>query len=973
MKMTTSSGLNANWRSGRRPLGLALGLCLAAASAQAWPAGKGHGVEVLLVSPQLIEAQPGHVLSLSLRVTNTTEAAEELTEALALPPGWQAITPLGILTLGPHETQVRLIALPVPRGAAAGQYPIAYSVRGKRDYAIEDEGSATVVVPSVGQLSLLIETKPDFVIAGEDYQVTVRVINRGNAEAHPQLQVRSEEGYPATIDPAQATLAPGASQVVSIRVKTNKQEKRPRQNVLQIRAVEPDGQAPPASLAVCVDVVPRVTRPVDPERRLPASLTVRTVGDGDHIGAQVEFSGSGPLDDTGSQQLAFLFRGPDTQSCGLFGLRDEYWVDYASPRFDVALGDRTYGLSTLTDSARYGRGLSLDVRPDGRGGHAPEIGAYYLHSRWETPGLSKGGAHVSYDFDSHVGLRLNFLAADHRAIEGLPSPAQRVWSAEATVRPTRNSTMAIECAGSHAEAPKGSADTAYRLTADTKVGPNGHISLSKTHAGPDFAGYYSDSDYTNIALAFPFTRRLTARAFLGRWAQNLDRRPERLTAPRESVYGTGIDYALSRRWYLAADYDRFAHHDLVAPPDRNYAEQSLKLSVGYSSRRASYRCELRTGDQSAPPTGQHVAVAGCGLVATYRPSDALAASLSGNLGNGRSAPYSRLLDESNSLGVSLDWKPSSACHLTASYLRYDHPLLGADSQQINVRATYAMRSGARWELGAFRGEPLARSGSAISYMLSYAIPIGVPLGKRTDVGRIRGRIYDAQQPDRRGLANVLLRVSGAVAVTDANGRFSFPALTPGKYSVSVDRRSIGLTRITEERLPLLVEVRGGAVQEVSIGVVPAASVSGSVVVMARPDTSTSPAGIESAGSHTLRDATGTYIVGDPEQRESSAEPQGLPNVLVELTDGREVRRAVTDSRGGFIFDSLRPGDWHLMTYDANLPEYHFVDNAEMDFQLVGGQQETVTVKVLPKLRRIRMVDLGTASVAERTSPVPPER
>ena len=38
------------------------------------------------------------------------------------------------------------------------------------------------------------------------------------------------------------------------------------------------------------------------------------------------------------------------------------------------------------------------------------------------------------------------------------------------------------------------------------------------------------------------------------------------------------------------------------------------------------------------------------------------------------------------------------------------------------------------------------------YLLSYALPFGMPVGKRQNVGTIQGRICDAQRPDQPGLA-----------------------------------------------------------------------------------------------------------------------------------------------------------------------------------------------------------------------------
>ncbi|MBM3475552.1 MAG: hypothetical protein FJX75_19985 [Armatimonadetes bacterium] len=969
--MTTYSGRDAHSTFHECLVGLPLLLCLALAGARGWAAGKGHGVEALLVSGELVQARPGEVVTLSLRITNTSQTGEEFIESLALPTGWQAITPLGVVTLGPNESQIRLFGVPVPRSAPAGRYSVVYSVQSQRDYGLRDESAVTIDVPALGQLRLLIDEKPEFVIAGDEYQVRMRVVNRGNSEAKAKLLVRSDEGCPATIDPAEVSLAPAASQTATITLQTSKQERQPRQNALQIQAISEDSLAS-TGLTVCVDIIPRVTAPTDLKRRLPVSLTLRTVGDAGRVGAQVEVCGGGPLDDARTRQISFLFRGPDTQPDSIFGLHDEYWIDYTSPRLDVMLGDEAYGLSALTDLASYGRGVSVDLRP-ANGRRAPEIGAYYVRSRWEQPARDEVGAHFTYEPNPRMAVTVNLLSGDREALgdEGLRS--RRVWSVEAESQPLRGANLTLEYAASETGGRKDLQGSAYRIAADTRLGGGGHLSFTRTHADPEFAGYYSDCDYDHAALSVPLGRQLTARAFAGRWSQNLEQRPELAAAPRESLYEAGLDYAWPSGWRLGLGYSRFAHRDLLAVPRTDYTEQSLALSAGYSSQRTSWNCELRGGQQSAGPTGSDSFGVRCSLQGTYRPSDALAVSLSGSLGNGQNAAYSRLLDSTNSVGVSAYWKPSRSTALQASYLRNDAPAPWRGSDQIDLRAVRSLGDGRRCELRVLRASPRLGNDSGIGYLLSYTVPLGVPIGKRTDIGRVRGRVCDAQNPDRPGIPAVIVRSGRAVAVTDATGRFTFPALTPGRHHITVDRKSIGLTRVTQERLPLLVEVEGGEAQDVQIGVLPAATVSGTVVQAPAPENGTVSSATESKPGRTLRDATGTYVVGGPGQPDPSPESLGLANVLVELTDGTEVRRATTDSHGAFVFDGLRPGEWHLKVCDDNLPDYHYLDRAEVDVDLACGQQVEVGVKALPRLRRIRMVDLNaTASLpdGELTAPQP---
>ena len=240
----------------------------------------------------------------------------------------------------------------------------------------------------------------------------------------------------------------------------------------------------------------------------------------------------------------------------------------------------------------------------------------------------------------------------------------------------------------------------------------------------------------------------------------------------------------------------------------------------------------------------------------------------------------------------------------------------------------------------------------------------MPVSKRKGIGVIKGKVHDAGAPDRPGLPDVILTANGATAVTGQNGEFIFPALPPGNYALRVVRSSIGLDRVTECKLPILVGVQDGQTTQLDIGVIEAARVAGTVTVF--------PAnGNGNGNGYRVHDGKAAYVVGDPRSSngndngngngytgsgENSREPWGLPNVLIELASGEEVLRTITDYQGQFLFEGLRPGEWRLKVYDHNLPPYHYVENSEIHRELRPAEAEEVSIEVLPRSRRIRMIE-----------------
>lgn len=103
------------------------------------------------------------------------------------------------------------------------------------------------------------------------------------------------------------------------------------------------------------------------------------------------------------------------------------------------------------------------------------------------------------------------------------------------------------------------------------------------------------------------------------------------------------------------------------------------------------------------------------------------------------------------------------------------------------------------------------------------------------------------------------------------------------------------------------------------------------------------------------------MVGEPEGKngkKEKKEPTGIADVLVELSNTQETLRRITDQKGGFLFESVRPGVWHMKVYDHNIPTYHYIETAEQDISLEPGQSQEITIRVLPTVREIKFIDSG---------------
>jgi hypothetical protein len=415
-----------------------------------------------------------------------------------------------------------------------------------------------------------------------------------------------------------------------------------------------------------------------------------------------------------------------------------------------------------------------------------------------------------------------------------------------------------------------------------------------------------------------------------------------------------FSYKLSNGYSATLGYSDFRRLDLLHPDDSLTHERPFRVGLARSAGPASWNAEYFIGDYRKSAPDDRRTVNGARLYAAYRPSPARLFTLFGGWRSEGAGGF--LLGSNTHLGASVTWRPTDALEVSGWYTSYNLNDAARITHQGELTARYRLPGDRAWELRVLTGKP-AGSHAETNYLLSYSVPIGLPLPRKKSIGEVSGRIYDARLPDHPGIPKVIVRLNNQAAVTDRKGHFAFTTLQPGNYSLTVDQKSISLGRITLQAMPLWVSVTGGKTTEVNIGVLPAARLTGSV--MLRPtDWQRSTADQE------------PVVIGDPYRRNELGVSRGLPNLVIELSNGSETQRRITDSRGAFTFDRLQPGRWHVKVVGNNLPAYYHLETSEMDVALAGDGTAEVTFNVLPLKRRIKMLTTFTETLRVETKDEP---
>lgn len=915
---------------------------LTAAAAQA----QGTGVEVTALTPPLLDVQPGQILSLSFRVTNRTVTDQEVLETLTLPTDWQPLLPEASFTLAPGGDTVRLAAVRVPTTVAAGAYRLTYAVCGQLDPGVRSSDSVAVTVAAVSKLALWPESKPDTVIAGRPIVARLRVVNQGNAPLTVTLSARSDNRLRLALEPERLSLPAASSEVVTLTAETPARARQPRQELLIVRAeaLGPDGKPLLAGYTLVVNLLPRVTVSGEGRGRLPVTLGFRLTGGRDNAALQAALAGGGALDESGNRRLEFLLRGPDTQSSSLFGERDEYWLNYHAPDLSLRLGDQSYGLSPLTSYYRYGLGAGLAF-PAATG---PAGGLYYVQSRWGEP-APELGLYLSQPLDAQVALRLNLMTRSEHPYASPPSGRETVWSLQAEAHP-RDMNLCLEYGFSNAHPATGSLrDQAYRFEACGSAPGRASYSLQTLHAGPDYAGYYRDVDYQIASVAVPLGLGVYAHAGYRDWRRNLDLDPSRGAAPHESLWNLGLRCPLDDGWRVSLAYQDFHRRDRLTPASFDYVERPLVLGIDRFDRYSSLRLETRHGRREDRLTGASRLATDVYFYGHFRPSHLWTVSLYGATGEDGDFSTSYLLGTRGNLGASVLYQSPEGTSAGLSYLSYGF----AQERNADQWEFFAGKRQLEGQCLEFRLRQThqALTGTETDYLLAYSFPLDLPLG-RGDTGELRGRVYDEAAPGRPGLADVVLRVGDATAVTNEEGEFVFPSLPPGSYLLEVVDTSISISRIPRDQFPRKVEVRTGETTRLDVPLTTRASVRGEINIMS--PARDLPSGLALEGIS----APGPALVGSGAALSHAGEVRPLVGALVELACGEEVLRVLSDERGRFHFEGLRPGTWHLRVYSDRLPAHHRLEQSERDLTLLPGTSEHVAVRVLPVVRPIHVIDGG---------------
>ncbi len=829
----------------------------------------------------------------------------------------------------------------VPNSCPAGRYHMTYYVGSHSNHKITDNVSFSVLVLPVIKLKILVENKPEVVLAGEPYKVKLRLINQGNSKRDLKLEVKGIPDYSLKMPVSEISLKAGESVPLEIKVKTDTRLKKEIKHIITVKAstkkLKKEVVSTTTSQVILTEIIPRITCKFDPYHRIPSQIKLIGVKEDRETAFQVEFSGSGKLDEEGKTGVDFLFRGDDIYNKSIYGKRDEYYLNYYSKLLDFFVGDKNYSLSPLTERYKYGRGAEIEIYPADF-----TLGTFYLKSRWENPEEERVGTYVEYKFNDYFNVKGNFLNKNKELYN------DKITSFQTQIKPTEKLNLELEYGYCNSRREGRFNDSAYSVDFEGEVYNRVYYSLKKIYANPNFFGYYNDIDYNFQRLVFPIYDKLRGKMSYHNYKNNLDRDVIREVAAKEESYEVGISYPVNHGMHIYLDYKDFRRKDELLPADYDYGENLLRLRLEQTFRKISIHSYIERGRfENELFNNENNYLERYAFYAYFRPNYKQSYSVYTKIGHNS---FSGSPQKAKSTGVLGTW------HINNFYfnLNYKH-YKGDNLQQHNIfsKFFYTLPNNHSLSLKGhwFRYEE--KKEEKTSFFLVYTVPWGIPVKKREFIGSVKGKVYDGEKGEKVPIVNVILRINGATAITDKKGRFVFPSLKPGTCFLMIENSSIGLNRLADKKLPIKVIVKGGEVTKIKIGIVNSGTISGEVIFFAS----------KKKKDKILKD--NVFLIGSEQtdylqgsDKNNLREKKALSNVLVEINNDREIFRENTNEKGEFYFKNIRPGKWTLKFYDYNLPAYHYFEKNEFQIELKPGEKRQFVIKVLPRFRSIKIIDEG---------------
>lgn len=662
------------------------------------------------------------------------------------------------------------------------------------------------------------------------------------------------------------------------------------------------------------DVFPIKNIKFDRFNRIPVKVGVLAISS-NKLGKMMyssmfDIQGSGTIGSKNENTLDFHLRGPNRSGNPLFGLNDEYSFKYTTPKMEVALGDHSFGLSTLTETSRSGRGVILKYNLK-----KFSFGSFYNNPRYYPLINHAYATYANYTFNPGNELSAGFMSK--RDTFGINTNLFTL-SSKNTFFTSLKTDIEI-AAGKNLNKLK----KAYRAA----LFYNRAIlssSFNYLFAEPNFPGYMTNSFRLNSGVSLKLNKFTVSLNYdLNKTNMALD------TLYSNMPFGKNLNISTS---YRITQKNTISLSGYIS----SMKDQSPKSLFDYERTSGRMTLNNRMGNVNLTfqgdigkmtnflidSSGEESLMYNGSLFANYTSKKDLSASAFITYQGGQQKiSGSELFYYGCSFSTKIFKSVSVSLQYNSNfewiYYTCDRSLLSLDIHgQINNKNE--IRLGTSYNL-----IKNTLNNKEYNIQLGYVHTFNVPVSKKKNIGSVTGKLINQGQGK---ISGVRVNLNGIISVTDKDGYFRFPSIPVGSYNLGIDASSLGINVVTVLPGPFIVNVEPAKVTNYDFSMTKSANITGQLIV--KEDER-----VNEKGFIPVKDQ--------------------LEKLIIEVSNETELFRIFTNSDGSFRFEDLRPGNWKVKVYPNGLPTGYQLVTSQFSIALDSGESEKVEVIIQKKARQIQ--------------------
>ena len=822
-----------------------------------------NDIDIRLVNQSKLASEPGKVNNFLIAITNQGTKPAVLVPELSVPESWKVITDFRIIKLKPGQKTNKLISFIIPPKAVAGQYEIIYTLKDIHQVDKTNQGKFIFEVETTNKLEVIALEASSTAMAGKKIIGKFLVNNLSNQSQTIQLSTEKS----IIIGGATIKLAPFSSRLIEVNTRTIAELRRESRWSFFLKAIIVGTEVSEIAF-LHTQVIPTIDFQEDNRRKLPGFFSLnylsREFSDGDKAnGFQGELFLQGAIDKNEEKEITLSLRGPNQSDQSDLTLYDEYYATYKSHNLEVTIGDNNYSLSPLTEFSRNGRGMEASIDFE-----EVAIGAFYINPRFYPDLKRETGVYFQRKLNENNAVTFNYLIKEFSDID---KGTATLLSLSGRFAPMKNTTVEAEIAS-------GNKGQAGYFNIRSKISNRLQFNTNIIYASPEFEGYFNNTLNIFGNLNYRLHKKVDVFAAVYRDDRNSALDTLLQTAPFTNRRQIGIRYKLdaTSRFEITARQNEI--EDRLPDKQFNRAEKLLTAQFNKDFYRFSFSLQSEYGQSR-----NFLQSTETDLQTVFRSYFDVNMKLGSFMLKGFGQYYNQSslhLPEQKQLiwGVGIDGNIRSNTRFSLRY-QNDFAIEEYYKNRNTFDFSFVQTIKKHHQIGLEVRQTLQRNtlGSkdkAVS--LKYTWDFGIPLEKQAPKGYVYGQIERINDKPAKG---IILFLNGKTAVTDENGKFRFKSMPLGKYPLLIDQSTLNLHEITKKETLPIVEILSETDQYVHLELVQSGTIHGAIEIK----------------NNFPRTRLISY--------------KNISNLLIEIKNGKEIRRTFTDDKGKFSFKDLRPGNW----------------------------------------------------------------